>query len=276
MRSRGRIYLKNTLKDSSSTVKTLLKKYHIYWKKYNPIPSQKQTKNQEIIYGLCQQLLPEYLKRWDGDFLDKYTFGNDTIKPKTWIDLEERYETSYIYPDGKKTFLLAIFDGIFYDKKKKLWIFETKTKSRIDEEIIQDMILHDPQIMMSLWIARYVLVQIPAGVLYNVVRRPGQKLLKDETLNSFFGRVKKEVSNPKRYDHYFKRWEFAIDWSEVRQWKKDFLDPVMEEIRMWFEGNLSTYTNPYALVNQYGKCDMYLPIVKNDFTYCSRRRKYRK
>ena len=84
MRSRGRIYLKNTLKDSSSTVKTLLKKYHIYWKKYNPIPSQKQTKNQEIIYGLCQQLLPEYLKRWDGDFLDKYTFGNDTIKPKNW------------------------------------------------------------------------------------------------------------------------------------------------------------------------------------------------
>ena len=178
--------------------------------------------------------------------------------------------------DGKKTFLLAVFDGCFYDKRKRLWLFETKTKSRIDEETLQDMILQDVQIMLSLWIIKNVLDRIPSGVLYNVIRRPGQKLLKDEPLKSFFGRVEKDVSSPKRYDHYFKRWEFAIYWNEVEQWKKDFLDPVMMEIRMWFEGTLPTYVNPYSLVNQYGKCDLYFPIVKNDFSQCSQRKVYRK
>ena len=270
------IYTPKKVSMNPAAIKALMAKYKNFWKKHNPIPSKKQLEKQEIVYGMCTQVLPEYVKRWDGDWKNKYTYGANTVKPKKWLALENRYEIPYTYPDGKKTFLLAVFDGCFYDKRKRLWLFETKTKSRIDEETLQDMILQDVQIMLSLWIIKNVLDRIPSGVLYNVIRRPGQKLLKDENLKSFLGRIKKDVSNPKRYDHYFKRWEFAINWNEVKQWKKDFLDPVMMEIRMWYEGKLTTYINPYSLVNQYGRSDMYNIIVRGDKTNYSQRKQYRK
>ena len=254
----------------------LLKKYKKNWKKDNPLPSIKALKNQERIYGMIAEVLPEYIKRWDGDWTGKYRYGNDTVRPEKWLDLEERHTREYVYPDGKKTFMLAVFDGAFYDKKKGIWIFESKTKGRIDEETLQDCILFDTQVMLSLWIARDVVKKKPSGVLYNVLRRPGQKDFKGETLKEFCGRVKKDVSNVKRYDHYFKRWEFAIDYSEVLEWKKDFLDPVMLEIRMWFEGKLPTYVDPFSLVSKYGRCDMYAPLVWGDYTKCSQRAQYRK
>lgn len=253
----------------------LIRKYELKWKQENPMPTKYQLENQTMIYGLCMQVLPAYIKCWAGDWTGKYKYGYNMIRPQKWIDIEQRYEIPYTYPDGKKTFFIVVFDGIFMAKGKS-WVFETKTKARIDEETLQDTMVHDTQLMLSLLVMKSIFKKTPAGVLYNVVRRPGQRCLKDETLQSFFKRVKKEVSNPKHYDHYFKRWEFAVDWSEVLAWEKTFLTPVMQEIRMWHEGTLATYTNPNALVTKYGRCDLYLPIVKNDFSLCSQRKQYRR
>lgn len=259
---------------SADAIKFVIKQYKTKWKKHNPVPSQKQLEEIELIYGLSEQLLSEYVKRWSGDWTGKYPLGCGVTKPVEWIALEKRYQIPYTYPDGKKTFLLAVFDGLFYDKKANLWLFESKTKGRIDEEVIQDLLLYDIQLMLSMLITKEGLKQKPSGVLYNLVRRPSLYQRKDELLGKFLERVQKDIK--KRHDWYFLRYEFGIDWSEVQQWKKDFLDPVMEDIRNWYEGNLPTYVNSDALYNQYGRCGLYNAIVKNDFSQCTQRRKYRK
>ncbi len=257
-------------------VKTLILQYKKEWLKYKKMVSQKQHDSQEIVYGMCERVLPEYLKRWNGDFGGKYEFGSDVVQPKKWVSLETRYEVPYTYSDGRKTLLIVVFDGIFYDKKKGLWLFETKTKSRVDEETLQDMFIDDIQVMLSLLaIKRYYKVK-PKGGLYNVIRRPGQKMLKEDSLKSFLTRIKKDVSNPKRYDHYFMRWEIAIDWSEVMDWKRTFLDPVMRDIRNWVEGEAPHYHNPLTLTGQYGRSDYYDAILKKDFRYLTQRKFYSK
>ncbi len=269
----SKLYVMQSPPDANG-LKKLCKEFHKEWLREHPIPSQKQKEIQERVYGMVAKVMPEYIKRWDGDWSGKYKYGNDTVRPVKWIDLEGYHTRTYTYPDGKKTVLHNIFDGAFYDKKKKLWIFESKTKGRIEEETLQDGILFDTQVMLYLWIAQDVFKEKPAGVLYNVLRRPGQNWLKEDTLKSFCDRVEKDVSKVRRYDHYFKRWEFAIDYSEVLAWKKAFLDPVMQEIRMWQEGKLATYINPFALVSKFGRCDMYAPIVWGDYTKCTQGDRY--
>lgn len=259
---------------SVDAIKFFIKQYKTNWKKRNSMPLQKQLEENELIYGLSEQLLIEYVKRWSGDWTGKYPLGCGVVKPVEWIVLEKRYQIPYVYPDGKETFLLAVFDGLFYDKKANLWLFESKTKGRIDEEAIQDLLPVDIQLMLSMLITKEGLNQKLSGVLYNLVRRPGLYRRKDEQLKVFLERIQKDIK--KRYEWYFLRYEFAIDWSEVQQWKKDFLDPVMQDIRAWFEGVLPTYVNPDALYNQYGRCDLYNAIVKGDFSQYTQRKKYRR
>ena len=259
---------------TSATIKRFISQYKLEWRKKWKVVSQNQLDAQELVYGLCAQVLPEYIKRWDGDFGGKYTYGCNVVAPKKWVSLETRYEVPYQYPDGRWTSLIVVFDGLFYDKNEGLWLFETKTKSRIDEETLQDMLIDDIQVMLSLLAIRKFYQKTPKGGLYNVSRRPGQRRGKDETLKTFLDRVKKEVSNPKKYDYYFMRWEIVIDWSEVMEWKRSFLDPVMLDIRNWFEGTVPHYHNPKGLIGVYGRSEYYNAILKNDYSGLTQRKFY--
>jgi len=258
----------------TASIKRAVDSYYCLWKKQNPKLTVKKTEQMDYVLGLAEKVLPAYLKRWRGDYADqKYTMGCDVVRVKKWMSFEETWKEPYEFKVqqldalGKvitkiiQLFLRGKFDGVFIDKKSGLWLFETKCLSVIKEDEIMELLPLDIQCMLYLLAIKLKYNKKPKGVLYNIVRRPGLRQGKTETLKQLLGRVEKDVNDPKRQDHYFKRIEMVIDWSEVEEWQRTFLDPVLKEIRAWSQGEIKTWMNPDALTSKYGRCELYHLIV---------------
>ena len=257
-----------------SSIRHALGFYYTLWLKQNPKPTNKKVEQMDYVLGLAEKVLPAYLKRWQGDYpKEKYKMGCDVVRIKKWMSFEELWKEAYEFKTqqldtlGKiiekifQVFLRGKFDGVFEDAKKALWLFETKCLSVIKEDEIMELLPLDIQCMLYLLAIKLKYGKKPKGVLYNIVRRPGLRQGKNETIKQLLGRVEKDVNDPKRQDHYFKRIEMVIDWSEVEEWQKTFLDPVLMEIRAWSQGKIKTWMNPDALTSKYGRCELYHLIV---------------
>jgi hypothetical protein len=246
----------------------LLAKYHKVWVEENPVATTKHCETQNFVEGMAAVVLRQYLKRWDGDFTGrKYTQRNSTVTPVKWHKLEGIFKV--LFGASKEIGSIQLrgsFDGVFEDRKEKLWLLETKCLSMIDEEGIQDLLPQDIQVMFYLTAIYLLYGKKPAGVLYNVVRRPGLRQRVKENLPEFLNRIAKDVADSKRQSHYFKRWEMAISWDEVVAWQQKFLIPVLTELWLWDKNKLATYLNSDQLITKYGRCDMFLPLVKKEFS----------
>ena len=267
------------------TVKRMINQYDVLWRKENPRPNQARLNQQELVYGLCEKVLPAYLKRYDGDLTTgKYKMGYNVIRPVKWIASETTWKQKHIVPIPKlgylgevipksfEVFIRGKFDQVFEDKKGKLWLFETKCLSVINEDEIMQLLPEDIQCLLYLLAIKLIYKKKPAGVLYNIVRRPGLRQGKDETLKGLLARVEKDINTPNRQNHYFKRIEMAIDWSEIEIWQEKFLNPILMEIRDWDKGNACHWQNPDALTSRYGRCTMFDMLVKKDRTRYYRRK----
>ena len=249
-----------------------LAKYELLWKEQAGIRTQKTDTDFERVLGLAEALLPRYVERWAGDWTGKYKPKNPTVAPKKWLQLEGRFKVPFMLDDGEQTFLQGMFDGVFEDKKGRLWLFETKTKSVIERELIEDTLQFDIQVLLYLWALREVYGRTPHGVLYNVIRRPGLRQGNNEKLADFFERCRMDVEDVKRTDHYFIRWELAVEKSEIDAFEHDYLRPMLEQMRDWWDGTGPHYMNPDALTCKYGKVDMYEPIVHGNFRSLRKRK----
>lgn len=249
--------------------------YHQQWLKSVSMPSQKQLDQQELVYGLAEAILPSYFERWSGDFTGTYKYPNQSITPAEWLNLEEVFDVPYTYPDGKTTHLRGRRDGVFADAKGNAWVFDTKCRSVINDEDTMDTFPLDLQQMFYLWVTASQFSsqkkRPPVGTLLNNIRRPGHRQGIHETLPDFLDRVRKDVSKPARFDHFFIRYQMRITMEEIRDWKVRFLDPIMAEVRGWWEGTIPHYCNPNSLVTKYGRAQMFLPITKDCFDYCYRK-----
>lgn len=245
--------------------------YEKKWLEQVTLPSQKQLEQQELVYGMANAILPSYFTRWNGDFLGKYSYHNGTTAPVKWDSLEEVFEIPYEYPDGLVVPIRGRRDGVFYDKRNKLWVFDTKCRSVINDDDALDTLPFDLQQMLYLYVTRVQKEVNPAGVIMNILRRPGQRRGMDEALTDFLERIAAEYAKPAKFDHHYKRYEMAIDRNEISDWKADMLDPLMLDVRAWYEGTAPHYMNHNALITKYGKCGMFLPICKNEFSQCYRR-----
>jgi len=136
----------------------------------------------------------------------------------------------------------------------------------IDTETIALALPQDLQSMFYLWCMSEILGEKPKGVLYDVTRRPATRWGKKDDLASFLGRTQAAVTKPKEPDYYFKRIEMAVTWSEITTWKTDVLDPIMLDIRAWWEGTIPHYMSPTALTGKYGRCFMFDGITRGDFS----------
>lgn len=246
----------------------LLLAYHKVWIGENPVATTKHRETQHFVEGMTAIVLCQYLEKWDGDFTgQKYSMGNPTVMPIKWLKLEGIFKVPFeVSSQIGNVQMRGSFDGVFEDRKRNLWLLETKCLSMIDEEGIQDLLPQDLQVMFYLTAINLVFGKKPAGVLYNVVRRPGLRQKVKEDLSQFLKRIKGDVCDPKRQSHYFKRWEMSISWNEVEEWQQKFLIPVLKEIWLWDKGELATYLNPDQLITKYGRCDMFLPLTKGEFS----------
>jgi hypothetical protein len=217
-------------------------------------------------FGVCVATVNAYCVRWDGDWTGTYKHGNNTAKPDKWLASERRFKIPFVLETGQTISLNGIWDALFETKRQKLWVQDTKFLSRIDDGILLDMLPFDLQMNLYLWACWKEFDCVPQGVVFDIVRRPGHKQGKTEQLQPFLSRVAAELMNPVKFSHNFIRLEMVKLKRELVEWENTQLRPILEDIRMWHEGETPHYINPTALVSKYGPCDMFGPIVRGDFT----------
>lgn len=184
------------MKDATNTVKEHLMNDYIN------ATSEGKTIFDEC-FELCNIVVPEYFIYWKGDF-----FGEDK---KEWVEIEGEFNVQV--PGGK---FRGKRDGVYTNIKNDKYLFETKTKSRLDDEIIMKIVPRDFQVrayMLAWYIEHNEMLK---GVLYNVIRKPQLRKSVKETHQEFMTRIKEDVQ--KRASFYFNR--YSVDISEVEI--KDF------------------------------------------------------
>jgi hypothetical protein len=176
-------------------------------------------------------------------------------------------------------------DGIFSyaETPDELWLFETKTKSIIDEQGLLGALASDMQTLLYAYATK---LQHPdkkiVGALYNVVRNPQSKQRKTESRLEFLSRLEETIEeNPA---HYFYRQNITYHEQDLITWPDKVLKPMLFQLWEWWEA-LNTapstphipntplhFQNPNALYSQYGRCHLFdLLTTGNPFMFKQRK-----
>jgi len=271
-------YAQETL-PSKALIKRWLNKYFALWEKDVPVSTTAQREQQETVCAYALAQLPYYFRRWAGDFTGhNYPVPTSTVAPKGWVALEQRFETSVRLPDGVDVKVFGTQDGILWTDhrtssvpgKKAYWDFDTKCRSYINEDETVETLPMDLQQMLYLWATKKRGFK-PSGVVLNVLRRPGQRRRQEESLKDFAARIEADCADPEKWSHYFYRFQMHVTMKEIDDWERNLLIPILQDIKAWWDGTAPHYMNPNALVSKYGQCEMYNPIVRNNYATCYQR-----
>ena len=228
-------------------VELLLKEYIHRWRREHPLCTQKTLATQEEVYACILPVLRGYLKKWKKDWSKVDPEG------KHWLATEQEFCVPFVYEDGQKVWVRGVFDGVFEDKASQLWLFETKCKGRILPEELADLIPCDLQVQLYLWALGKVYKRAPMGVLYNIIRIPGVRRAKCDSLSDLVGKVE---ANMQKESTYYLRPRVPVSRPEREHWLNRTMTPLMNEVRMWWEGRLPHSMNEEALFTKYGKSDL--------------------
>lgn len=183
-----------------------------------------------------------------------------------WLYQEQVFEYDYEFQPGLKITLRGAWDGVYrFGKTDSLGLFETKTKSRIDDNLICASLRGDLQLFYYLFCLREISGETPREATYNVIRRPAQKLQRGDSWKSFRERVRKDVA--RRPPHYFRRWKLSLVERDLRNFEKQVLQPVLTSFHRWWEEisphpfdrfrSRFHFVNLRQLSNPYGKSKLH-------------------
>jgi hypothetical protein len=198
--------------------------------------------------GIAEVLLPQYFNYWKEDW-----------EHVEWLDLEEVFDVPLVI-DGRTIRIRGKFDGV-QRIKGKLWLFETKTKGRIEEDSIMDKLSIDLQVNLYFWAIWKKYGEFPAGVVYNIIRRPQLRQGKTEKLTEFIGRIKADIFD--RPDFYFMRNHGSIDKSELLEWEQKEFIPIVREMLRWTDGD-GHFKNVSACTSGFFACPFLRICGQND------------
>lgn len=196
----------------------------------------------ELICAQLEAVIPAYVKYY-------------AKKKYNWVGVEEWFHTPF-----SDTFLNGRFDNVF--ERAGLWLFDTKNKSDIEPEEMGEVITCDFQVnfyILALWL---ITKKYPRGFIYNILRRPGLKLGKKETLEMYSERIKEHISE-KGEEYYFQRYEISVIKSDIIKFKDELETKHLPAYWKWYAENQPTtlFGNPCA--GKYGLC-RYVPICYAD------------
>lgn len=223
-------------------------------------------------YKVCAVTFPIYLEYWSKH--------KDESKAKPILE-EISFAVPYTLPSGRSVLLRGKWDALRLldlpkSKKQGIYIKEHKTKGEIDEEGILKTLGFNFQTMMyqialRTWTQTFLskavfnertypspekatlLVKalqkglLPAGVLYNVVRRPladryAIKQRKTESIDQFYQRLGQTIredsftkGKPKQKSNYFMRWKVEITDEDIEEFKLKTFHPILESLWDWWE-----------------------------------------
>jgi len=180
---------------------TLTNKLDEYFTSENSMGVQEQ--DLELMRAKASVLLPEYIKFYAKDFTDK-----------KFIDVEKVFSIPFcgVTLKGKK-------DGVYQAKDKSLWLMEHKCYSRIDEENFMLILALNLQNLFYITAEELESKKEIRGCLYNIIRNPGQKFLKDDNVKTYCDRLLKEVQ--KNPAHFFIRYEIPYTRKDKEAFLKD-------------------------------------------------------
>lgn len=227
------------------------KRTQVEWLKENPKSDVRTLLQLEISLALLEKTLPRYFDFWGKDF-----------KKMNWKGLEEQFEAKAevdhlvsIKVRGKK-------DGRFV-RGPEPWIFETKTKSMVNEGDLIDTLSLDLQVRIYLWAERLKLHKIPAGVLYNIIRKTSLKMKVNEPIPKFAKRVAQDMDD--RPEFYFIRLEVANTKADMDAFEKDFTG-LLQDFYNWHCGDIPHYRNPTNCIGKYGRCEYIGACARGDYS----------
>jgi hypothetical protein len=186
-------------------------------------------------------LLRPYLRFWKKDFYER-----------KWVGLETEFVASLgMGHPGEYRLLRGKRDGVFRDKRGKLRILETKTKSRLDNDsVMLNALSLDMQNLFYTVATWAEMDERPVGVSYNIVRRPQLRQKKKESSEAFSSRILGDIR--KRPLFYFKRYELVYPKSDVVRFR-DELIMLLKEFEAWLDGDrrFPTYKNRTSCIGRF-------------------------
>ncbi len=194
-------------------------------------PEEIQAHEDDLL--IAGVIFPEYCKAYQEDFT-----------PSRWTEVEGTFSVGW-----KSWRLRGRIDGVMRIKKG-LWLLETKTKSRIDENLLSTALTFDFQNLFYLLCAEecFESNEKIKGVLYNIVRVPSLRQGKKETFAGLVDRIRADIKE--RPEHYFKRFEINYDQSDRERFAKD-LEFKLIEFERWHRGMMPTYRNENACTGKW-------------------------
>lgn len=213
-------------------------------------------------HGLARATMIGYWKYRESDFAEV-----------NFVKIEESWQINYLVTlGGKKRYipLQGKFDGIFQTgTKSSFWLWETKTKGKIDTDLVMEKISFDLQVCMYMRAMKEIMKADPEGVRYDLIRKSQLQQGKNQTLADYHTRVENDALD--RQDFYYERIDSILTPDDIARWKIDF-DAIILQIVRWFENmDDENYRNSAACTAHFGKCE-YLPICSRRDTSNYRRR----
>jgi hypothetical protein len=220
------------------------------------------TQQEQIIhwYEVCKLTFPIYVEYW----------GNhkDVIE-RTPLLQEQVFNVPYKLPSGRIVRLRGKWDSVDLEGKGKsagIILMENKTKGEVDEQQLKRQLSFDCQTMLYLVALtdecdkhNYGKIK---GIRYNVIRRPlssgtgkirqhkATKNKPEETKESFYARLRDIIAETP--ETYFFRWRVDILPSDIARFRREFLDPILEQLCAWYEVVTATSIGTAVAANPFG------------------------
>jgi hypothetical protein len=125
----------------------------------------------------------------------------------------------------------------------ELWLQENKTKSRIDLAVLQDTIPENIQVMFYAVAASIKYGRPVKGVIYNVIRKPGQRQRQKESDADFLKRIASEIEDQPSY--YFYRLAYQFTPGAIEKWEREELIPLLYSLYIWWKSIEKNPTKPW-------------------------------
>jgi len=199
------------------------------------------------LYNACLIEFAIYVQFWS---------EHEDVITRTPLLQEKNFRVEYDLPSGRTVLLRGKWDAIDLIGERDIFLQENKSKTGIQIYKIKNQLKYDLQVMVYLIAMEQELVttgtlpgvpkrNIPsnfrlAGVRYNVVmralsggvgtikRKRKTKLRPAENDEDYYERLRKSIVNHK--DEYFKRWKVVVSAEDRNRFKKETLDPLLENL----------------------------------------------
>lgn len=193
-------------------------------------------------------MVPLYFRYYKEDF---------SIK---WLAFEEVFKIKIgdIYYRGKR-------DAEFFQSDNSLWLFETKTKQRYNADFIIMWISQQAQFNIYLLSLYYKYKIVPAGAVYNMIRRPASPYVKRkrESWNEYKERLQTDIIN--RPEFYFHRITRSVDFKKVLAYKEKLIEETKGFIEWFYKNRKYDMPNGSMCESRYGACEFIRACVYNEY-----------